>query len=163
MAMRTTGLDELTEYLTRIRLGINDIAEGVTREVAIAAQEAARVAINPREGPRPPVGGVSTQPGTLAASIQHVGPFLNAGIASSYVGTELVYSRIQEKGGKITANGHCGGDGKYLRFRSHFNGKWATVQSVTIPAKHYMEKGAAIAESQIDEIATGVMTEFLGR
>lgn len=52
------------------------------------------------------------------------------------VGTDLIYARIQEYGGTITAK-HA----PYLRFRTA-DGSWHAVKSVTIPARSYLRAAA---------------------
>lgn len=70
--------------------------------------------------------------GTLRRSAQVV-PAVAAGsraVASVRVG--VVYARIQEKGGTVTAKRT-----KYLRFQ-YPSGKWHSVKSAKIPARPYM-------------------------
>jgi hypothetical protein len=52
------------------------------------------------------------------------------------IGTDLIYARIQEYGGTITAK-HA----PYLRFRTA-DGSWHAVKSVTIPARSYLRAAA---------------------
>lgn len=52
------------------------------------------------------------------------------------IGTDLIYARIQEYGGTITAK-----NAPYLRFKTA-DGKWHAVKSVTIPASGYLRAAA---------------------
>ena len=52
------------------------------------------------------------------------------------IGTDVIYARIQEYGGTITAK-----DAPYLRFRTA-DGSWHAVKSVTITARSYLRAAA---------------------
>jgi phage gpG-like protein len=78
--------------------------------------------------------------GALRASIQNEVKGL-----TGTVSTDLVYARIQEEGGTVTATAK-----KYLSFV--INGKWVRVKSVKIPAKHYLANAAEFVRGKVTAI-----------
>ncbi len=147
------GADALAAYLDRVTSEFMPAMDRATAAVADAANVAARENINAKQGPRP----YGPQPGTLMNSILTVGPRLTEGSVTYVVGSSVIYSRIQELGGTVTAK-----NGPYLTFRNYYTGAWVKVHSVTIPAKHYMEKGAAEAAGLADGIFAATLTEVFG-
>ncbi len=148
----TKGAKPLADYLARVKVELMPAVERATALVADAVTEAARANIDPKYPDQ------ST--GELARSILPVGPHTTGTSVEYIVGSSLVYSRIQELGGTITANGNAGGDGRYLVFKTH-DGAWHKVNSVTIPAKHYMAKGAADGALGAEAIVVAAIAEVL--
>lgn len=155
VSVTVVGATELAAYFDRVAADFLPALDRATAEVADQTAVAARAAIRPQQGPRLD----GSQPGALAASLLPIPLGVGAGIVRYSVESSLVYSRIQDLGGTVTANGNSGGDGVWLVFQNQMTGAWAKVHSVTIPAKHYMEEGATVGALAAEGILLAAMTE----
>jgi len=82
-------------------------------------------------GPRPQYLGIGQ--GHLRASIDSA-PTENTGDGfMTRIGTNKIYARIHEYGGKIVAK-----NGPYLKFQFKADKRWVSVKSVTIPARPFL-------------------------
>ncbi len=144
------GLREAADKLAHVVSVFPEAVDKITYSVAKVVQETARREIRPQIG--------ST--GRLAQSILALPVRLGDANVAYSVQSSLVYSKIQNYGGTIRANGNHGGDGVWLRFQSpRGSGNWIRTHSVTLPAKHYMTKGSVAGQSIAGTIATQVFSE----
>ena len=131
--VKLEGTEELLENLKRINSDIRT-------SVAVKAVNAGGIQIENKAKINAPV-----LTSALRNSIMTVSYLSADGKAVAEVGPQrgLVYARIQEFGGTITARNH-----KYLTFKSKYG--WRRKKSVKIIGKHYLgraiesEKGRAV-------------------
>jgi hypothetical protein len=146
----TVDIKGLSEAVSRF-----EAAPELMRTAAVKiSQEVGRMAqLEAREAIKPYVSGTPT--GRLAASIHTATVTESVEAARVVVGTALIYSRVQEEGAVIRAKTPNG-----LRFQAPRNsGIWYRKSQVTIPGKHYMAKGAAVATEAATAIAEAVLEE----
>ena len=147
-----SGFTELISAMRDAAARLSPAAETLTATVADAASTGARAGILPVDPDR------ST--GALADSLTPVGPETADGISRSEIGSNLVYARIQNYGGTIVPNGHSGGGGLWLRWEA--GGEVHFAKKVTLPAKHYMDEGAADGVDSLKYAADEFFTEVFG-
>ncbi|MBA4495101.1 HK97 gp10 family phage protein [Paenactinomyces guangxiensis] len=67
-------------------------------------------------------------------------------------GTNIIYARIQEEGGKIRAK-----RAKYLRFK--IGNRWVTVKEVKIKPKRYLKRSASTTQANVPRLVRKAIRE----
>jgi hypothetical protein len=73
-----------------------------------------------------------------------------------WVGSDLIYARLQEEGGIIRPK-----KGEYLRFQ--VDGKWRFARQVTIKGQHYLERAVVGRIDSVQKEIESVITRPLTR
>ena len=138
------GTEELLENLKRI-------SSDIRTNVAVKAVNAGGIQIENKAKINAPV-----LTGALRNSITTNAYLTADGKAVAEVGPQrgLVYARIQEFGGTITAKNH-----KYLVYKS--KGGWRRSKSVRIKGKHYLEKAIESEKSRVVDAMSAVVRAYL--
>ena len=138
------GTEELLENLKRINSDIRT-------NVAVKAVNDGGIQIENKAKINAPV--KTTALRNSITTIAYVG---NDGKAVAEVGLlrGLVYARIQEFGGTITAKNH-----KYLTFKGKYG--WRSVKSVRIRGKHYLEKAIESEKGRAVDAMSAVVRAYL--
>ena len=99
--------------------------------------------------------GLIRRTGALERGIK-LGPLELGGQMRQSLLTTVIYGRIHELGGTITAK-----KGPYMTFP--INGRWVRVRSVTIPARPYLAPAMEEGLRNWPQIADGVAAAFVAR
>lgn len=122
ITVQVTGLEQAMRKLSP-KVARDAAKRGMTKATINAASQAKRNASG-RPGPNVDTGRLRS---SITSDVRDGGSSIEG-----VIGSNVIYARIQELGGTITAKG-----GGFLRFKTR-DGAWHMVRSVNIPPRPYL-------------------------